>query len=250
MISFPPNVNREEELAARWARAGAMFAVTPAEQSPDLEVLLIDTARAARGDSRLFIMAASWLHQYAMMVAKHRLRRLILETLEPEHRPALGLLLDIIGHQLKSDRFNASIKVCADSIAKQGEPLFVAQSQGKALRAIAERNASVISRRWNLWTAEFEIKHDAIRPPLWILQQNPSYQMRAEFKGDLRASILIEIGIDRAAGASEVQLGRRCGATRAAIRAALAGLELAGRIERTGEASRRGAKRGTSLLRF
>lgn len=38
--------------------------------------------------------AATWLHTYGDMIAKHRLKRLIQDELEPEARPILGLLLD------------------------------------------------------------------------------------------------------------------------------------------------------------
>jgi hypothetical protein len=224
-----------DELIARWARAGAGFNVPPApssEQSPDLERLLLETARQARGDSRVFIMAASWLARYATLIAKHRLRAMIVHELEPSHRAALGLLLDIVHHKLKTDRFNGAIRACADSIPSVGEPLFDVESRSEVLRRIARDRAMQISLRWNRWVADFEFKEDAIRPPLWVMQQNPEYVDRAEFKGDLRASILIEIRNDAEAGASEQELARRCGATRPAVRAALAGLELAKRIDR------------------
>ena len=234
----PDSHDSHDELITRWSRAGAGFNVSPAKQSPDLERLLLDTARQARGDSRVFIMAASWLARYATLVAKHRLRMLIVHELEPVHRPVLGLLLDVIRHTIKTDRFNAAIQACAASIPNAAEPLFEIESRSETLRRIARSRAMALSLKWNLWLADFQMKEDAIRPPLWVMQNNPAYIDRAEFKGDLRSSILIEIQHDAEAGASEQELARRCGVTRPAVRAALAGLELANRVNRQHQGTR------------
>jgi hypothetical protein len=80
-------------LASQWARAGAMFSADPAPASPDLEQLLLDTARTGRADPRMFIMAATWLARYGDMISSTRLARLIEKELEPEHRPTLGKCL-------------------------------------------------------------------------------------------------------------------------------------------------------------
>src|ERR1051325_10914724 len=83
-----------DSVAAGWARLGAMLNVKAAARTPDLERLLLDTARVASANFRLFMLAASWLAEYGDYVAKHRLARLIGDELEREYRPALGLTLE------------------------------------------------------------------------------------------------------------------------------------------------------------
>ena len=224
------------DVIAQWTRAGAGFSAHPAGTSPDLERLLLATARTASGNSRLFIMAASWLCRYGSLIAKHRLKRLIVDELEPHFRPVLGLLLDTVRQWTGASRFNAAIAVCDP--ADTPRPLFEIECANAAFKRLAEARASDISRRWNLWAPEFEPNLDALRPASWIMRMNPDYQERARLKGDLRSSLLLELKYDPQAGTSESELARRCGAERAAIRAALADLELAGRIERRPEQNR------------
>ena len=122
--------------------------------------------------------------------------------------------------------------------ADSPRPLFDIECANEAFRRMAEARASEVSRKWNLWAPEFEPKFDALRPAAWIMRMNPDYQERASLKGDLRASLLLELQDDPQVGASESELARRCGAERAAIRDALDDLELAGRIERRAEKNR------------
>jgi len=230
---------RHERLIAQWARAGAMFGLSPADTCPDLERLLIATAARARGDSRLFIMAFTWLCRFGDLVAKHRLRRLIIDQLPREHWPVLGLLFDLVRHQTRSPRFNAVVKTCAQAALPEPQPLFDVEARLAATHKIVQRDAVEASRTWHLWVRPIELKNDALRAPDWLIEQNPSWQVRAELKGDLRASILVELELDPLAGESELELARRTGATRAAVRSALAGLELAGRIDRAAAGLRR-----------
>ncbi len=58
-----------DNLIRRWASLGAGFDASfgggrldAAPDDIDLERLLLDTARLASSDARLFIMAATWLH--------------------------------------------------------------------------------------------------------------------------------------------------------------------------------------------
>jgi len=53
-----------DSVASRWSRLGAMLNVKADEHTPDIERLLLDTARVASANSRLFILAASWLSLY------------------------------------------------------------------------------------------------------------------------------------------------------------------------------------------
>src|SRR4051812_43582333 len=112
-------------VAANWSRLGAMINVAPARQTPDIERLLLDTARVSPGNSRLFILAASWLALYGDYVARHRLARLIRDELEPQHRPTLGLALDWAAQHgdLNGSRFNLAIDACGPA-AGVPQPLF------------------------------------------------------------------------------------------------------------------------------
>ena len=56
-----------------WTRLGITFASPASPHSPDLERLLLDTARHMAGNPRLFTMAATWLGTYGRWVAHGRL---------------------------------------------------------------------------------------------------------------------------------------------------------------------------------
>ncbi len=53
-----------DNLLRQWTQIGAGFSAEPDGMTPDLERLLLDTARHAHEMARLFIMAAAWLHRY------------------------------------------------------------------------------------------------------------------------------------------------------------------------------------------
>jgi biotin operon repressor len=114
----------------------------------------------------------------------------------------------------------------------QARPLYLFQRANPILAKLAKRQASGLSKKWNLWTDPFEPKTDAIRPIGWVFEQNPSYRLRETFGGDLRASIIQTIQSDQNAGVSELELARRCKASRDAIRKALDRLERYGHVER------------------
>lgn len=235
-------VDRAAEVArliAEWTRIGAGFNVDPAESTPDLERLILDTSRYAAADSRLFSMATTWLGMYDKLVARHRLARLVVAELEPGYRPVLGLLLDLASTVKPTAHFNAAMAHCPP--ADLAEPLFEIDRQSEAFRARAERRASDISRRWNLWIEPMPPKKDAIRPGSWIIDHNPEFRARADFKGDLRASIMESLRADASVGGSESELARACGATRVAVRSALEDLETAGWILRVSRHNRRAA---------
>jgi len=69
-----------------WARVGASFNVAPEPGAdPDLESLLLETARLVPGDPRLYTVTVSWLSVYSSYVARKRLR-VLARTLTPEER--------------------------------------------------------------------------------------------------------------------------------------------------------------------
>lgn len=215
----------------QWTSLGAGFNTAPAPGAIDIERLLLRTAEAAPDSARLFIMAASWLHTYAETVARHRLSRLIDDELDQQQWPALGLLLDIA----QQGSFPPRFKSITDDLSPSAEPrpLFIAEQRTSALRERAEGRASDLSRHWNLWCEAIDLKPDAIRPPSWLFARHPELRTQADFRGDLRASILASLRHDPGSGSSELSLARAAGGSRSQIRNALDNLELTGRVRRT-----------------
>ncbi len=217
-------------LISRWARLGAGFSTEIAGETPDLERLILATAQRAPEMARLFIMAATWLHTYGDLVARHRLRRLAREELAKEHHASLGLLLDIAQRGARSQRFRTILQDLHTDASPR--PLFDVERSSDLLAERSERRASAISKRWGRWCEEFELKGDALRPAPWIMENNPTLASRADFRGDLRASVVAALRHDSDAGSSELQLARRAGGSRAQIRNSLECLEITGRVLR------------------
>jgi len=213
---------------ACWTAIGAGFDLRPAHGPIDLERLLLDTARHSPDMSRLFIMAATWLHLYGDLIANHRLRRLIRNELEPQHTPALGLLLDIAQQNTHPKEFASVIRHLTPAVTPA--PLFHASQKSKRLAALAERKACPTSKHWGRWCQPFTFKNDALRPTDWIMAHHPDLRLRADFRGDLRSSILAALQHDPGAGHSELELARRAGGSRTQVRSALRNLAMTGRI--------------------
>lgn len=235
-----------EAAIRRWTRLGVNFGGPRSRELPDIERLLLDTARLAPAMPRLFIMAATWLHRYGELVAKHRLKRLVREELGAEHRAALGLLLDIAQRGTHPPRFASIIRGLTP--AAEPHPLFDVERANTRLRDRALRRASKTSLRWGLWCEDFEFKNDALRPASWVVQPNPRLIARADFQGDLRASVMAALEFDHDAGTSELNLARRSGGSRAQVRNALDRLELTGRVKRTRPTSTSGHRRTSIAL--
>ncbi|HEX8911846.1 MAG TPA: hypothetical protein VF796_05770 [Humisphaera sp.] len=139
-----------------------------------MERLLLDTARHASGNSRLFVMAASWLTRYGQKVDPNRLADLVAGELEQEHRAVLGLLLSTVHRHAGHARFAAAVAAC--SPAEVAMPLFEVERRNAVTWRMSERRASGLSREWNLWAPDFEPKYDAIRPASWVDAANPSFR--------------------------------------------------------------------------
>ncbi len=215
----------------QWTSLGAGFNTAPSSGAIDLERLLLRTAQAAPESARLFTMAASWLNRYAETVARHRLIRLIEDELDPRHHAALGLLLDIAQQGHFPPRFKSITDRLAPAI--DPHPLFAVERKTLSLRKRAERRATDLSRRWNLWCGPIELKPDAIRPPSLLFTRHPELRTQADFRGDLRASILASLRHDPGSGSSELALARAAGGSRNQIRNALDNLELTERVLRS-----------------
>lgn len=214
---------------AHWARLGVLFNAAPAPHTPDLERLLLGTARKAPHNARLMELSGTWLSTYGDSVARHRLRRLVQAELEIEHQPALGLILDTaVAHGATRDLLIVS-EACQP--ASPPRPLFDVYAD-EPLRSLARQTASARALEWGLETPDFDLRPDAIRPIDWILRENPGYRDRIIRKGDLRVSIIESLRHDTAEGvaASESQLARLAGANRSAVRKALEALAMEGAV--------------------
>mgnify|MGYP001334887765 CR=1 FL=1 len=219
--------DRLDILVAQWAALGVFFGSEPDATTPDLERLLLGTAQHGPAMPRLFEMAVTWLHLYGDLVAKHRLKRLIRDELSPEHRPVLGLLLDIAQEGSHPPEFLSVVRLLEP--APKPRPLFDVQ-RAPELAALAKRTATERSIAWNLWCPPLRNKLSAIRPAWWMMARNPELVLRADFRGDLRASIIASLKHDAGSGASELRLAAMAGGSRAQVRAALRNLEMTGRV--------------------
>lgn len=218
-------------ITAQWARLGLLFNVQPSQQTPDLERLLIDTAGQIPDNPRLFIMSATWLGQYSLLVAKHRLTQMASKLDDTNASAALGLLLDTVDAMCHTGTLDIVKSVCRPATVPM--PLFAVDRVSTGMVEFVRARASRISKRWNLWAEAIELKPDALRPLDWIMDNNPSLQVRAVFSGSLRSSTLACLQHDAQSGASEAQLARLCGVTRKAMHEALDHLELCNLIRRS-----------------
>jgi hypothetical protein len=220
-------------VVGRWRALGIAFDARPSGHDPDLERLLLDTARALPAMPRLLPMVATWLQRYGDAVARHRLRRLAVDELAPEGHPALGVLLESADEGLHPARFPMVLKDLRPAAVPQ--PLFEVESLTPSLRERARRRASACSRRWGGWCEPVEFREDVLEPAQRVLRRHPWLRLAADFRGDLRASVIAALRHDPEARDSEVGLAHAAGGSRAQVRNALANLELTGRATRTRE---------------
>jgi hypothetical protein len=195
----------------------------PAKKSPDLERLLLKSGSRISENARLLPLVVTWLAEHGSLVARHRLKRLIVGEGDNLSRAALGLVLESALNEGAPRDLGTAVEACRP--ANVAQPLFDIHLSGEIARRLAERNASELSRKWGVLVPAFDLKRDAVRPISWILEKNPSFRDRAIRKGDLRCSVLESLrwdstGIVR----SESELARLSGATRAGVRKALAAL--------------------------
>jgi hypothetical protein len=228
-----------DNLIRKWTSLGAAFNAAPMESGDiDLERLLLDTARHVPEMARLFIMAATWLHVYGDTIARHRLKRLIDEELASEFQPVLALLLDTAQQGTHPREFASILRHLPPESSPR--PLFKSARKNKALAELARRRASSLSRKWGLWAQPVEFKMDAIRPATWMMTRHPQLRTRADFRGDLRASILAALRYDNANGEDKSRLAELAGGSRSQVGNALRNLEMTGRVAtRRAEAANR-----------
>lgn len=213
-----------------WAQLGILLGCEPSRKTPDLERLLLATARRCPDNARLLPIAVTWLVEYGGFVARHRLKRLAQDELAPDDQAALGLIIDeAVANGATRDLLIVA-EVCRPQ--ERPSPLSTLQRDSAALARIAEKHASDASRRWGVWAPPVTLKRDALRPVSWLLSRNSGYRDRIVRKGDLRVSILETLRRDVPGGIapSESALTRLSGATRTAVRKALAALALEGEV--------------------
>jgi hypothetical protein len=220
-----------ETCASQWARVGVLFNVVPAGTTPDLERLLIDTAKVADRDPRLFGMAATWLSRYSHFVAKHRLARMVAEDLEPTGQARMGLMIDFARRFARVLLMPSVLRPCRPLTPPQ--PLFEVDQSNPVFAKLVADHACETSRKWGLWTEEIDPGYDALRPVGWIPAHNPIFRVRARYQSDLRLSVLMCLKYEPVASASEADLTRRCGVTRRAMHKALDILWQSGDIRRS-----------------
>ena len=220
-----------EAVAAQWARVGVLFNIVPAHDTPDLERLVVETAKVAHYDPRLFGMAATWLSRYGHFVAKHRLARLVGLELDVSQRALVGLLIDFAQHFSRTRLLSEVTRVCQP--LPPARPLFEVDRSNPVFARLVADHACELSRKWGLWTDDIEPGYDALRPVDWILAQNPIFRVRARYQSDLRSSVLMCLKYEPLANASEAALTRSCGVTRRAMHRALDILWQSGDIRRS-----------------
>lgn len=230
----------QKAVISRWTTLGIAFDARLLGQEQDLERLLLDTARALPTMPRLLPMVVTWLHRYGDAVARHRLRRLAAEELAPESQPALGVLLESADEGLHPARFPMVLKDLRPAAVPQ--PLFEVERATRVLRERARRRASALSVRWGAWCEPVEFRQDTLEPAPRVMRRNPWLRLAADFRGDLRASVVAALRHDPDAKDSEVGLAHAAGGSRAQVRNALANLELTGRATRTREPGVRRAR--------
>ncbi len=196
----------------------------------DLERLVLRTTRLMAHMARLFNTSATWLGSFGDLVAKHRLRRLVADELEPDLQPALGALLDT-AQDAQNPREFASV-VAALEPASEPASLFAVIRSSPGFTSHARKATGEIGKRWRVYLIDEPLRPKVLRPASWIMKRHPDFVLRADFKGDLRASVMASLAFDKGAGESELALARAAGGSRAQIRKALDHLEMTGRVRR------------------
>jgi hypothetical protein len=214
-----------------------LFAATAPAFDGDLERLLCRTATELGAHPRLVPLVATWLSVYGHAVARHRLSAFV-KALSFDAAATLAFLLEeavALGGPSELREVTKRVAVLA-----QPRPLLDIHRVDGALHALAERTASPTSRRWGVWHPPIQARPDAVRPASWVNARVSGLHERLLRRGDLRASIVAALRHDFAGeAASERAIVEGVGATRLAVRRALAALA----IEAAVEIDSRGANR-------
>lgn len=212
------------DLRARWSRLGFSFGSEMAKTSPDLEALLVESLEHFRGDSRLFLGAATWLKSYGSLVDGHRLAQLLEERVTPLTSAILGALLTAAS----SPHLKGLLARC--QALETEELLFEVMATNPVLRSKVEAGAFPEIRRLGLLVDDLTLKPDALRPTSWVLRQNPELQVRALLGANLRASVLNHLLGSPTTSPSISRLARDLGRSYPSVHAAVGALLSAGLV--------------------
>ena len=213
----------DRNVVRKWARLGIGFNVEPARKTPDLEQLLVATAKVCPRNARLFILVATWLKKFGIYVAAHRIKGLATSQLDSDDQATLAILL---GTAVEHGAPKLLRKIVVGELAQATTPGPLFEVDRGPLSDLIEADATETSKHYGRWVQPIELKPGALRTPQWVLKKNPSLSWRAAHKGDLRCSVAETLRRNMlGATISESELARQCGATRAAVRAALHDLQ-------------------------
>jgi hypothetical protein len=196
------------DVYAAWARMGGGFSVPPLARRVDLEDLVGRTVALARGDARLFWVAASWLAvHHSLMNTRRMVARL--KLLDGEERAVAGALFAVARQSAgAASSLDSVLKHCEP--AEPARPLFTRMESRPVLVEKVREDALPLFLRWGFWQDEVSLKTDAIRPVGWVLAHCPELQSRAILGATLEAEIVDVVVVVP----STVQdLSRICGTT-------------------------------------
>lgn len=178
------------DLYKKWKKLGMGFAGAPEMRSPvDLELLLINTAKEGRNDSRLLFGMRGWLLYHHDLVNTQRLIRLIKEKIKKgEATSVLGAILDSVVRDKPRSALKNTLKYCRKNTAH--EFVFPRISQSKVLSELNEQENHPVWKNWNLVSREMEDAKGAIRSRPYILRRNKNLLLRALIGNGVRAEIL------------------------------------------------------------
>lgn len=233
-MADPETERALDVVVGEWRDAGVMYdgPIPSARRAHaiDVERLILRTTRLMTHMARLFNTTATWLHAYGDTVAEHRLRRLIAAELDPRLEPALGALLDTAQEKQHPREFGSVVASLRP--AKEPHSLFAVVRANSRLTEFASARTGAIGERWRVYLMDEPLRPKILRPASWIMARHPDFVLRADFKGDLRASVMASLAFDEGAGESELALAAAAGGSRAQIRNALDNLEMTGRVRR------------------
>ncbi len=217
-------------ISSFWARLGTPGGNALPKGAADLERLIVETAKGLAREPEVLAMVAAWLGDHQDLLARHRLRRIIIKELAGAELAAMGLMLDLARGGRASVTLDFLISACKPLAV--GRPLAASHRGRPLLVMLARDHASDVFKHWGLWHPPLP-QPSAARGRDWILQHNPTLRERALLGNGLKASVLACLRHDLPKGAGESDLALACGATRKAVHQALDALQQGGWVTRT-----------------
>lgn len=212
------------DLRSSWSRLGFSFGGEIAASPPNLEGILLTSLQQVRKEPRLFLGAATWLHEYGFLVDGHELIR----RLEMATSPPASALLAALVTASSSPHLKGLLSRC--EALPEEEILFEVLGQKEVLRAKVTAAAIPGIRRWGLLVDDLELKPNSLRPSSWVLRMNPELRIRALLGANLRAALLYRL-LTGSSPSSLSSLARELGRSYPAVHSAIGALRTAGLIQ-------------------